>query len=111
MKKIIVCTAMLLIAGCAKPPEEIMATPVSADPYMQMDCQQLTTLKLQKETELAQIEKTQKNVSEHDKASMSVLHVPVASWTGQDRSEEVARSKGEAQAVTSAYQSKSCAAG
>lgn len=111
MKKIVVCAAMLLIAGCAKPPEEIMATPVAAGPYMQMDCPQLTTLKMQKEAELAQIEKAQKNAAEHDKAAMSVIHVPVASWTGQDRSEEVARSKGEVQAITSAYQSRSCAAG
>ena len=111
MKKIVVCAAMLLAAGCAKQPDEIAATPVAVDPYMQMQCPQLSTLKMQKEAELAQLEKDQKAAAEHDKAAMSVIHVPVASMAGKDKEPEVARAKGEVQAVNSAYQSKGCAAG
>jgi hypothetical protein len=111
MKKIVVCAAMLLAAGCAKQPEDIAAAPVAADPYMQMQCAQLSSLKMQKEAELSKLEVEQKKTAEHDKAAMSVIHIPVASMTGKDNEEGVARAKGEVQAINSAYQSKSCAAG
>ena len=112
MKKFVICAAVLLLAaGCAKRPDEIMATPVSADPYMQMDCAQLSQLKMQKDAELAKLEKEQNQIAEHDAASMAVIHVPISKVNGADRSEELARVKGEAQAIGSAYQSKNCAAG
>lgn len=111
MKKIVLCAAMLLAAGCAKRPEEIMATPVAVDPYLQMQCPQLSTLKMQKEAELAKLEKEQNQAAEHDTAAMAVVHVPVASMSGKDREPEVARAKGEVQAINSAYRSKGCAAG
>ena len=111
MKKIVLCAAMLLAAGCAKRPEEIMATSVAVDPYLQMQCPQLSTLKMQKDAELARLEKEQQRAAAHDAAAMVVIHVPVASMAGQDKEREVARAKGEAQAVNSAYRSKGCAAG
>jgi hypothetical protein len=111
MKKIIICAAMLLAAGCAKRPEDIMASPVAADSYMQMQCPQLSTLKLQKEAELAQLEKEQKATADHDAAAMAVIHVPIGSMSGKDREADVARAKGEVQAINSAYQARNCAAG
>jgi hypothetical protein len=111
MKKIVICAAMLLAAGCAKRPEDIMATPVAVDTYMQMQCPQLVQLKMQKDAELAQLEKEQKETADQDAAAMAVIHVPVGSMSGNDREKEVGRTKGEVQAINSAYQSKSCAAG
>jgi hypothetical protein len=111
MKKILICAAVLLAAGCAKRPEEIMATPVSVDPYMQMGCAQLAGLKMQKDAELAKLEKAQDGVARYDAAAMVIVHVPISKISGADKSEELARVKGEAQAIGSAYQSKNCAAG
>lgn len=111
MKKIVICAAMLLAAGCAKRPEEIMATPVAVHPYMQMQCPQLAQLKMQKDAELAKLEKDQKETADQDAAAMAVIHVPVGSMAGNDNEAEIARTKGEVQAINSAYQSKSCAAG
>lgn len=108
MKKIVLCAAMLLAAGCAKRPEEIAATPVAVDPYMQMQCSQLSSVKMQKEAQLAELEKAQKKAADHDKAAMSVIHIPVASMAGHDKEEDVARAKGEVQAINSAHQSKRC---
>lgn len=109
MKKIVICAAMLLAAGCAKRPEDIAAIPVASDTYMQMECPQLVQLKTQKDAELAALEKHQKQVADHDAAAMAVIHVPVGSMSGGDKEEQVARAKGEVQAITSAYQSKNCA--
>ncbi|MBX9459075.1 MAG: hypothetical protein KL863_25270 [Rhizobium sp.] len=111
MKKIVICAAILLVAGCAKRPEEIMATPVAVEPYMQMECPALAQLKMQKDAELVRLEKEQNQAAEHDTAAMAVVHVPVASMSGKDKEPEVARAKGEVQAINSAYQSKNCAAG
>lgn len=111
MKKIVICATMLLAAGCAKRPEEIMATPVAVDAYMQMQCPQLAQLKMQKDAELAKLEKDQKETADQDAAAMAVIHVPVGSMAGNDNEAEIARTKGEVQAINSAYQSKTCAAG
>lgn len=111
MKKIVICAAMLLAAGCAKRPEEITATPVAVDPYMQMQCPQLAQLKVQKEAELTQLGKDQTETADRDAAAMAVIHVPVGSMVGNDNESKIARAKGEVQAINSAYQSKGCSAG
>jgi type IV pilus biogenesis protein CpaD/CtpE len=111
MKKILICAAMLLAAGCAKRPEDIVATPVAVDPYMQMECAQLAQLKMQKDAELAKLEKDQKETADQDAAAMAVVHVPIGSMSGNDNEAGVARAKGEVQAINQAYQSKSCSAG
>lgn len=109
MKRIIICAAMLLAAGCAKAPEDIVATPVAVEPYMQMQCPQLVSLKMQKDTELAALEKSQLEAARHDAAGMATIHIPVASMAGKDKEPEYARAKGEVQAINSAYQTKNCA--
>jgi starvation-inducible outer membrane lipoprotein len=112
MKKFVICAAaMLLAAGCAKRPEEIIAAAVPAESYMQMQCAQLASLKVQKEAELGKLSEHQAKVAEHDKAAMYVLHVPMGTITQGDKEEQVARAKGEVQAINTAYQSKNCAAG
>ena len=111
MKKILVCAAMLLAAGCAKRPEEIAATPVAVDTYMQMQCPELAQLKMRKDAELVQLAKEQKDTADQDAAAMAVIHVPVGSMTGNDKEPEIARTTGEVLAIDSAYQSKNCAAG
>lgn len=111
MKKFLICAAILLAAGCAKRPDEIVATPVAVDPYMQMACPELVSLRARKQVEQAGLEKAQFDASEHDKAAMYVIHVPVASMSGRDREADVARGKGELQAIDAAIQSKGCAAG
>jgi hypothetical protein len=109
MKKLIVAgAAMLLLAGCAKRPEEILAEPIAADPYMQMDCSSLGSVKAQKDAELRRLEAVQMKTAQRDAASMSILHIPLASWQGHDVGPQLARAKGEAQAVNAAYQSKGC---
>ena len=108
MKKIVVCAAMLLAAGCAKAPDDIAAAHVPTDSYMQMECPQLSALRMQKQTQLSALEKEQLAAARQDAAAMAVIHIPYASWSGQDKEPEFARLKGEVQAINSAYQSKSC---
>lgn len=108
MKKLVICAAVLLAAGCAKRPENIKPTPVAADTYAAMQCPQLAQLKTQKEAELAQLEEHQKQVANDDFSAMVVFHVPAASLGGKDKEEQVARVKGEVQAIDSVYRTNNC---
>ncbi|CAN7511362.1 hypothetical protein [Rhizobium sp. LjRoot254] len=108
MKTTALCAMALLAAGCARQPDQIAATPVATDRYLQMSCAELLASRTGRQTAQVRLEQAQHEAAEHDKAAMSVIHVPVASMTGQDREDEVARGKGELVAVDATIQSKGC---
>jgi starvation-inducible outer membrane lipoprotein len=109
VKRIVPAVALLLLAACAKLPDEITAAEVSSDPYMQMECPQLAQVRMQQQSELSALEEQQTKAAKQDGAAMSILHVPLASMRGMDRSEEVAAAKGRVAAVDRARQAKACA--
>jgi hypothetical protein len=108
MKTAALCAMALLAAGCARQPDQIAASPVTADRYLQMSCAELLADRAGRKIEQARLEQAQHKAAEHDKAAMSVIHVPVASMTGQDREDEVARGKGELAAIDAVIRSKGC---
>lgn len=109
MKKTVLC-ALLVLAGCAKQPGDIVAAAVPTDSYMQMGCADLTTAKSGKETELGTLSGRQEETANRDAAWMTIVHVPVASMTRGDNAKDIARLKGELAAIDHAYQAKSCGA-
>jgi hypothetical protein len=109
MKKFAVC-AVLVLAGCAKMPEDVAPVSVAVDPYMQMACPDLTNAKIASDNELTNLEAEQKKTAQQDAASMSIIHVPLASIRGLDKSSELANAKGRAAAISQAYTTKNCAA-
>lgn len=110
MKKTVLCALLLLVAGCAKQPGDIVAAAVPTDSYMQMSCADLTAAKSSKETELGTLSGQQEEAANRDAAWMAIVHVPVASMTKGDHSKDIARLKGELAAIDHAYQAKSCGA-
>ena len=108
MKTTALCATALLVAGCARQPDQIAATSVATDRYLQTSCAELLVSRAGKKIEQARLEQAQHAAAEHDKAAMSVIHLPVASMTGQDREDEVARGKGELAAIDAAIRSKAC---
>lgn len=109
MKKTVLC-ALLLLAGCAKQPGDIVAAAVPTDSYMQMGCADLTATKSSKQTELGTLSGRQEEAANRDAAWMAIVHVPVASMTQGDHAKDIARLKGELDAIDRAYQAKSCGA-
>lgn len=107
MKKILPC-ALLLLAGCARQPGDIVAVSVPTDSYTQMRCQDLTTQKADKQQQLDALSDKQAEVANRDAAWMAMVHVPVASMTQGDNADEIGRLKGEVSAIDQAYQSKGC---
>jgi hypothetical protein len=108
MERLVIFAVPFLIAGCARQPDQIAASPVATDRYLQMSCAELLANSSAKKIEQAHLEQVQHEAAEHDKAAMGVIHIPVASMAGKDREEEVARGKGELQAFDAAIQSKGC---
>jgi hypothetical protein len=108
MKRLGMFAMSLLIAGCARQPDQIAASPVGTDRYLKMSCAELLANRSAKKIEQAGVEQAQHEAAEYDKAAMGVIHIPVASMSGKDREEEVALGKGELQALDATIQSKGC---
>jgi hypothetical protein len=108
MKRMSLCAVTLLAAGCARQPDQIAASPVAVDRYLQMSCAELLASRAGKKAEQARLEQAQHEAAERDKAAMGVIHIPVASMAGQDREDEVARGKGELAAIDAAIRSNGC---
>ena len=100
--------AVLLLAGCAKMPEDIAPAPVSADPYMQMSCGRLASEKKATHAALKRAEEHQTETSNRDAAWMTIVHVPVGSMTRGDIEPQIARMKGQLNAIHRAAQARGC---
>ena len=108
MKRTALYAMALLAAGCARQPDQIAATPVATDRYQQMSCAELLASRAAKQAAQEGLEKAQHKAAERDNGAMAVIHIPIAAMTGQDREADVARGKGELQALDAAIQSKGC---
>lgn len=100
----------LLLAACAKPPEDIAAAVVPHSSFAGRSCAELDSLAVAKQAELTQLETNQRATATEDKNSMSAIHIPVGSLRGGDREEDVARAKGEVKAIWEARRLRVCAA-
>jgi len=109
MKKAWLC-ALLLVAGCAKMPDDIAPAATSSDPYMQMSCGSLAAERHKRQSELRRYEAHQTETANRDKAWMTIVHVPIGSMTNGDIEPQIASTKGHLTAINSAAQSKGCAA-
>lgn len=109
MRKVYLC-ALLLLAGCAKQPGDIVAASVPADPYMRANCSELATQKADKQQQLDSLSSEQADVAHSDAVWMTMIHVPVASMTQGDNADAIARLKGEINAIDQANQARGCAA-
>jgi hypothetical protein len=107
MKKSFLC-ALLLLAGCARQPGDIVAVSVPTDPYMQMTCADLMAQKADKQQQLDALSDKQAEVASRDAGWVAIVHVPVASITEGDNADDIARLKGEVGAIDQAYRSKGC---
>lgn len=108
MKTAVLCALALVVSGCAKQPGQIAALSVSTDPYLQLPCTQLVADRAAKQVAQQNLEEAQRRAAERDMGAMAVIHIPIAAVTGQDRQDDVARGKGELNAIEAAMQSKGC---
>jgi hypothetical protein len=100
-----VCLAAL--AGCANRPDTIRASYVSHEKYADLDCQRLSARLSDTRLELARYSKMQDSKANSDAVGVFLLGVPFSKLSG-DHEGDVARLKGEIEAIDTAQVKGKC---
>lgn len=109
MKNIFVFTfaAAILMTGCANRPESIRASFVSHEKYSYLDCTQLATKLGDTRSELEKFSKLQDSKANGDAVGVFLLGIPFSKLSG-DHEGDVARFKGEVEAIETAQIKLKC---
>ena len=99
---------LALLGGCAKRPESISASYISEAPYQTYTCDQLAEESRRINAAYTVAAKQQENARTNDIVGVVLIGLPVSSLSGDNIAPEIARLKGEANAIHRASQAKSC---
>jgi hypothetical protein len=98
----------LITGGCATLPEKIAPLDISDVPYQKWSCEQLSREQPKLAASLATASDAQRRCRKTDIAGVLFIGLPVATLTGFNRSSEIARLKGELQALQHAAILENC---
>ena len=99
--------ALGILGGCADRPSKISASYISHEKYMDLSCSELTNKMSNARAELAKFSDMQNTKANTDAATVFFVLVPVTSMTG-DHAGDVARWKGEVEAIDTAQIKLKC---
>ena len=99
--------ALCALSACASRPESIAASYVSHEKYTQLDCAQLATKMTDVRAELDKYSKLQDSKATGDAWGVFLLGIPFSQMSG-DHAGDVARLKGEVEAVDTAQVRNKC---
>ena len=105
--KFFVLGLALTVVGCATRPESISASFVSHEKYMGQTCPQLTDSMADARTKLTNYSKQQDNKANLDAATVFLVLIPASKLSG-DHAGDVAKYKGEVEAIETAQIKSSC---
>jgi hypothetical protein len=110
MKAAIVACAVtaVTVAGCAKRPESISPSYISDIPYQQYSCTQIGQEIMRVENALSAASAQQNQARTNDTVGVIFLGLPVSSLSGDNVAAEIARLKGEKDALSRAATIKNC---
>ncbi len=109
MQKLIILTSLLflLISGCASRPENIKASYISHERYIDNDCSQLAIQMSDARAELAKYSEMQNSKATGDAWGVFLILVPVSQLTG-DYEADVAKWKGVVEAIETTQIKNKC---
>lgn len=96
------------LGACAKSPESISASYVSEVGYQAWTCQQLSEETLRLSSAYAVAAQQQEKARTNDVVGVILIGLPVSSMSGDNIAPEIARLKGEQEAVRKAMVVKNC---
>jgi hypothetical protein len=99
--------ASVAITGCATRPESISASFVSHEKYSGQNCAQLTDAMADSRAKLAEYSKLQDSKANMDAATVFFVLIPASKLSG-DHAGDVAKYKGEVEAVETAQIKAGC---
>ena len=108
-KTVIILSIAVAVAACAQSPESIAPVYVSDVPYLSWSCRELREEALRLNSDLATASVQQEEARSSDTVGVLLLGLPVASMSGEDVAPEIARLKGEIDAVGIATTKNNCA--
>lgn len=108
LRRILFASSVIVLVGaCASRPESISASYVSHEKYMEGDCVQLATQLSDARAQLAKVSEMQNSKATGDAWTVFFILVPVSQLSG-DHAGDVAKWKGEVEAVETAQIKKKC---
>lgn len=108
MRKVFALVLCAVFAGCAKSPESIAPAYVSSVTYRTWSCADLAAEASRQSVALSHASVRQNQARTNDTVGVILLGLPVASMTGDNIAPEIARLKGEQEAVRIASIEKNC---
>jgi hypothetical protein len=106
-KTLLAGLTLTLLSACASRPESISASYVSHEKYTGNDCAKLTTLMGDARAELTKFSEMQNSKANVDAASVFFVLIPASKLTG-DSAADVAKWKGEVEAIDTAQIKNKC---
>lgn len=106
-KTVLICLASAALFGCANRPESIRASFVSHEKFAGLDCTELTTRMGDTRAELEKFSKMQDSKANGDAVGVFLLGVPFSKLSG-DHEADVARLKGQVEAIDTAQVKAKC---
>ncbi len=106
-KLLLILIAAAALTACATRPESITASFVSHEKFVHLDCTELATKMSDKRAELDKLSKMQDSKANGDAAGVFLLGIPFSKLSG-DYEGDIARLKGEVEAVDTAQVKNKC---
>ena len=103
----LVSSIVVLVTACASRPESISASYVSHEKYIAGDCVRLATQMGDARAELAKVSAMQDSKATGDAWGVFLILVPISKLTG-DHAGDVAKWKGEVEAIETAQIKNKC---
>lgn len=100
---------VLLVAGCAKQPEEVAAAEIDAAQYTRYSCATLRKKEAEGQAAVESLSSQQKAAANNDALGVFLLGLPLASMSGNDPETKLSIAKGQLNAVKTAKATKGCA--
>lgn len=99
--------AVLTLTACANRPESIRASHVSHEKFTHLDCEALATRMTDTRGELDKLSKMQDDKATGDAIGVFLLGIPFSKLSG-DHEGDIARLKGEVEAIDTAQVKNKC---
>lgn len=108
MRVYFVLAGVAVLSACAKAPASIVPAYISEVGYLNWTCEQLATETTRMSAAYASAAKQQEQARTNDVVGVILIGLPVSSMSGDNIAPEIARLKGEQEAIRKAMMAKQC---
>jgi hypothetical protein len=108
MRFVAIIVTTCVLAACAKSPDSISAAYISDVTYRSLSCQDLAVESARINAALTRASTQQENARTNDTVGVLLIGLPVSSLSGDNIAPEIARYKGELEAINRVSAQKRC---